>query len=206
MGQKHLWYSDGTSKGTLPFLNIKDSLKTSNNGFSFIFRDSIMTFKFMTDSFGIQLWVSDGTEIGTKQHLSTRLDESLNNYPLSNNDIFASVNSNLGTELHMKVGDSLQFFRDSFPSNASSFPINFINLNDSLVAFSTTRPNSTSNIWIINKNSKSRWQDNMGKGGEGVVTDYCSQISGIADYQLNYTNMTDHYFHILILNPLPRAI
>lgn len=149
---RELWITDATSNGTHLLKNI--SINTSSGIQSPKILNNNLLFSAYNDT-NLAIWISDATEKGTKQYLSTRINESLNDYHISNNDIFASVNSNLGTELYMKVGDSLQFFRDLIPGNASSFPIKFINLNDSLVVFSATKPNSTSNIWIINKNSKS---------------------------------------------------
>lgn len=60
-----LYVTDGTLTGTKRFMNINDSGSGGSLSALFIKNDSLISFAANTDSFGLQLWVCDGTEKGT---------------------------------------------------------------------------------------------------------------------------------------------
>lgn len=132
---RELWISDGTEAGTQLVKDIQKGI-TSNFEFEFDNKgilhyftafDNKLFFSFDDEVNGNELWVSDGTEAGTKifkELIPGKVGASVSRITLFNNKIYfvASNNSN-GSELWMSDGTEAgtQLVRDIHPGQADSF-------------------------------------------------------------------------------------
>ncbi len=190
---RELWITDATANGTYLFKNINIYGASAINSPSII-NNELLFLAFNDTNFAI--WKSDGTAQGTHPYIHSRINEYISSYHVSGSDIFASVSSSLGQELYIKNGDSLVFFRDLLPGSNPSFPINFTNFNDSLVALSASTSNNTQNIWIINKNTKSVQMPFLMNtdlySGSGFVNFKDKLFFGM--YNFNFNGSSIYYF------------
>ncbi|QGJ69990.1 Hypothetical protein PBC10988_16790 [Planctomycetales bacterium 10988] len=181
-----LWKSDGTSAGTVL---VKETGDTGYPGegdgeiSSFTNVNGTLYFIAWTDSYGVELWKSDGTTAGTN-FLADINPGSDGSYPYSLVNVngtlfFAADNDTYGNELWMSDGTSAGtvLVKDSIPGEDGIYPYYLTNVNGTLF-FSGVDPNFGFGygIWMSDGSSAGTvFVENPYPGGEG----YPEQLTNI---------------------------
>jgi ELWxxDGT repeat protein len=130
---RELWKSDGTGAGTVMVKDINPGLGPSmseDQSWSFVSMNGMLFFTADNAIHGVELWVSDGTEIGTVM-VDDLLEGPSGSYPEEltnvNGTLFFAVSdgeSNYGVELWKSDGTALGtvMVKDIHPSSTSSNP------------------------------------------------------------------------------------
>ncbi|MGJ8744533.1 T9SS type A sorting domain-containing protein [Polaribacter sp.] len=147
-----LWSTDGTENGTIPlnkfwpdnvvpltFKTINDKLIFSSGSYS------------GANNIG-ELWVSDGTDVGTKLLKDINKTSNLSAYPrfhtLLNGKIYFVADDDMnGRELWRSDGTTTSLVKDIFPGIASGNPHDFYVLNDKII-FKAYSENEGLELWI----------------------------------------------------------
>lgn len=122
-GRKYLWSSDGTATNTIPIKKLWNIATTSTEWTMY---NNLLYFKAVNDDSGEELWLTDGTETGTKlvKDINTGpQNSSIDKITVVNNKIiFNAFESTNGNELWVSDGTTLgtTLLKDLYPGNRSS--------------------------------------------------------------------------------------
>jgi len=142
-----LWKSNGLSSGTLLVTDKVDPIE-------FYGGKTLFYFTGKTDSHGLGLWVSDGTEKGTRLVKTISEEEYLfSGIVLNNNFIFRFTNESYGSEPWVSDGTSegTKLLKDITP-NRSSIP-SWFTIFDDKVYFSATNSDNNQELWLTDGTS-----------------------------------------------------
>ena len=146
-----LWKSDGTPGGTLQFAtNVKIDL---DHGIGFL--NNKIYFAGVDASHGSELWITDGTAVGTKlvQDLLTGTKGSKpDDFVLYKSDLYFTDSSTSGRELYRISGTngSVSLFKDINPGTGNAFDENNTNflVSNGLLYFQADDGTNGTELWV----------------------------------------------------------
>lgn len=122
-GREYLWSSDGTVANTIP---IKKLWNIATSSTEWTMYNNLLYFKALNEESGEELWVTDGTESGTKLVKDINIgpqNSSIDKITVVNNKIiFNAFESTNGNELWVSDGTTLgtTLLKDLYQGNKSS--------------------------------------------------------------------------------------
>ncbi len=171
-GNDQLWFSDGSLDGTSYF-----SESNPEGNISLIFPlDDLVFFVALKNNRTDELWVSDGTELGTIQLTNRNLTFSQNGsiyeiVSLNGKVYFSTYDTSFGTELWVSDGtvEGTKILKDINEGEESSSPFDFFIYNNKLFFKAFTEEHSTE-LWMSDGTSNGTvlFKD-INEGNQGSV-------------------------------------
>lgn len=187
---RELWYSDGTSTGTLMIKDIKQGQYSSDPS-SLVISNNLLYFIADDGAHGIELWKSDGTEVGTVMVKDISLNgsssfnsNSANLIDLNGTLFFTATNGINGYELWKSDGTEAGtiMVKDINP-NGSGSPTDLFIFNNDIYFIANDGTNGTE-----------LWKSNGTEWGTSMVKNISANYSGLTEGNQFLTLNSFFYF------------
>jgi trimeric autotransporter adhesin len=205
----YLWKSNGTSAGTVKIKKLytwdyKDDAYPDIFGNEFVQLDDKFIFVASpTDTINWELWVTDGTDNGTKMIKDIKTGKGLfdrSSLPqgltkIGNTVCFAAIDDNHGYELWVTDGtaNGTKILKDIFPGSGSSFlyyHINFIPMGNQFI-FIAYDSDYRGQLWISNGTEEGTKMivEIEKEPNESVSIENRTDVNGVFYFQKNFFNL-----------------